>query len=334
MYRYATALALASMLPANAAHAQPSMAPMTMTGVNIAGAEFGKTPGVLFKDYVYPTPEGISHFAGKGLDTVRLPFRWERLQPHLDQPLDAGELARIEAVVAAVTDGGGYVVLDPHNYARYRKAIVGSDAVPIAAFADFWARLAAKFADRDHVVFGLMNEPHGLPAEDWRDAAQAAIDAIRAAGAGNLILVPGVSWTGAHSWIKSGNGAALAAITDPADNFAFEAHQYLDKDYSGTHEECPRETAGADGLRVFEGWLKEQGRKGFLGEFGAPANPACLQALDAMLAQMDANPDLWLGWTYWAAGAWWSQDYPLSIQPDRSGADRPQLDVLLKHVSK
>ena len=310
------------------------MAPMTLTGVNFAGAEFGKKPGVLFKDYVYPTPKGLQHFAGKGLDTVRLPFRWERLQPKLGQPLDAKELAQIEAVVATVTAGGGYVVLDPHNYARYAKQLVGSEAVPVAAFADFWTRLATTFSGRDHVVFGLMNEPHGMPAEDWRDAAQAAIDAIRAAGADNLILVPGVAWSGAHSWIKSGNAAALATITDPADNFAFEAHQYLDKDSSGTHKECPKVDAGAKGLRVFQGWLQEQGRKGFLGEFGAPANPDCLAALDAMLNELDANRDLWLGWTYWAAGAWWPEDYMMSVQPDRAGNDRPQLDILLKHVSK
>jgi endoglucanase len=47
---------------------------------------------------------------------------------------------------------------------------------------------------------------------------QAAIDAIRAAGAKDQwIHVEGNSWSGAWSWVKpSENGATMGALTDPS----------------------------------------------------------------------------------------------------------------------
>ncbi|HMB95538.1 MAG TPA: hypothetical protein VKK61_05825, partial [Tepidisphaeraceae bacterium] len=66
------------------------------TGVNLSGAEFGVStghtgtanlPGNYGSTYVYPDDptQNISHtevdyFIGKGMNTFRLPFRWERLQ--------------------------------------------------------------------------------------------------------------------------------------------------------------------------------------------------------------------------------------------------------------
>ena len=60
------------------------------------------------------------------------------------------------------------------------------------------------------------------------------------------------------------------------------------------------------------------------------SGPTCMAALDAMLAHIDKNRDVWLGWTYWAAGAWPAR-YFTSVQPV-NGVDTPQMQVLLKHV--
>jgi endoglucanase len=45
------------------------------------------------------------------------------------------------------TGAGAYVILDPHNYARYNGQLIGPD-VPVGVFTDFWARLAAGSAGR------------------------------------------------------------------------------------------------------------------------------------------------------------------------------------------
>jgi endoglucanase len=179
-----------------------------------------------------------------------------------------------------------------------------------------------------------MNEPHSMPTETWRDAANAAILGIRAAGATNLILVPGNAWTGAHSWLDNWygtpNGTVMLTISDPINHFAFEVHQYLDADSSGTSGTCQSTTIGSQRLANFTAWCRANGRRSFLGEFGVSANASCLQALDDMLTYVEANADVWLGWTYWAAGPWWG-NYMFSIEPN-AGMDRPQMDGLEPHI--
>jgi endoglucanase len=306
-------------------------------GVNLAGAEFNskRIPGKVNKDYVYPTGSDIDYFLDRGMNTIRLPFLWERLQQNLGQPLEVGELERLNDAVSYITSRGAYVILDPHNYGHYFGKMIGSDEVPVSAFSAFWAALAERYRDNKWVIFGLMNEPHDIDPHLWRGAVDAAIAAIRATGALNLILVPGTAWTGAHSWTKArdgkSNAEAFRTLNDPAKNIAFEVHQYFDSNYSGTVTTCQSETIGIDTLKDFTEWLRDNGHRGFLGEFAAADNPVCLAALDNMLRYISANEDVWIGWTYWAAGAWWD-NYPFSVQPSRDG-DAPQMRILMKFVN-
>lgn len=311
-------------------------APRRYAGVNLAGAEFNasKKPGTLYKDYIYPAESDYAYFAGKGMNVIRLPFLWERLQPQAQGGFDAAQLSLLKTAVNRAKAHQQVVVLDVHNYAKYWGQRLGSEAAPVALFADLWRRLAAEFANDDAVIFGLMNEPNGLDATAWAQIAQAGLDAIRATGARNLVLVPGTAYTGAHSWYSgwygdTSNAEAMLAITDPAERIAFEVHQYLDPGYSGTSGECVSEQIGVEKLQGFTQWLREHGKRGFLAEFGASADPVCMRALDNMLADVQANADVWLGWTVWAGGAWWKPDYPFNVQPDKAtGSDKPQMTVL------
>jgi hypothetical protein len=107
-------------------------------------------------------------------------------------------------------------------------------------------------------------QPNGINASLWVSDANAAIAAIRAAGATNLLTVPGVDWTGACSFFevrgalcvrrhryvhfalfacsRQGNSEALLGISDPLHNYAIELHLYLDSDHSGTHPNCTSPT--------------------------------------------------------------------------------------------
>lgn len=333
MMRHRVRLRLISCLFAAAVLAGPAYAQDVphLRGVNISGAEYGNKAGKAGTNYIYPTSRDVGYFLDKGFNVIRLPFKWVRLQPTLNGPLSIDELGRIRTVVSLATDRNAYVVLDPHDYGAYDGKLIGSPEVPSQAFADFWAKLAGEFAGNPRVVFGLMNEPIKIDSVKWRDISQEAVNAIRQKGARNLILVPGIAWTGAHSWFSSGNAAAMEDLRDPVRNMAFEFHQYLDADFSGTKDTCPNPQAGANAIRRVSDWLQQGGRRGFLGEFGAPANDPCLQGLDLMLSEMDRRQDLWMGWAYWAAGAWWPKDYPMSVQPI-GGQDRPQMNVLMKYL--
>lgn len=318
-----------------------TQAQVQYTGVNLAGADFGTDdlPGTYNTHYTYPTPAEVDYFVSKGMNIFRLPFRWERLQNNQNEAFNTKELARIINFVDYATSKQAKVILDPHNYARYYGEIIAIDgdngALPLAAFIDFWSKLAGHFKNNNKVIFGLMNEPHDMPTELWLDNANAAISAIRAVGAQNLILVPGNAYTGAHSWnhdwYGTPNGEVMQDIIDPGNNYAFDVHQYLDSDSSGTSPNCVSTSIGSTRLQEFTNWLRQHNQRGFLGEFAGGRNANCYAALDDMLDFMDANNDVWLGWSYWAAGPWWGDDI-FTLEPEEDGTDRPQMAVLLEHT--
>jgi endoglucanase len=313
-----------------------ALAPSSLRGVNLAGADFGEThlPGVYGMDYRYPTHAEVDYIVSKKLNLIRLPFRWERLQPALGADFDALEQARLQDIVGYATQHGVHVLIDPHNYARYYGSLIG-EGPSSDDFALFWTQLAQLFGNDPKVLFGLMNEPYGIEAEQWLAAANAALTAIRSAGATNLVLVPGTNYTGAGAWYQDwgfgANSKIMAGVIDPADNFAIEVHEYLDSDSSGTSAECVSATVGSDRIWPVTDWLRAHGQRAFLGEFGVAANETCLAALEDLLTYMDNHADVWAGWTYWAAGPIWPADYPYSVEPV-NGVDKPQMTVLTNHL--
>jgi len=136
---------------------------------------------------------------------------------------------------------------------------------------------------------------------------QIAINSIRSAGAAQLILAPGNGYTGGHSWNQSAAGDApnseyLYKLFDPLFNTAIDIHEYLDEDFSGTHDECDQ--PGPANLAFVTGWLKKYGLKGFVSEFGGGRNQNCYNYLGDLLSYLAAN-DVYIGWTAWAAGPIW-----------------------------
>jgi endoglucanase len=255
----------------------------------------------------------------------------------LGADLDEPEMQRLDAVISYAASKGMRLIIDVHNYATYSKSKIGTPETPPDALGYFWGKVAARYRDNNSVVFGLMNEPTGLPTETWLDAANIAIAEIRRAGAKNLILVPGNGWSSARDWTSSKygtpNSTAMLNVVDRGRNSVFEVHQYFDRDFTGTHAECQSAEIGVKSLLPFTRWARKHRKRGFLGEFGAGANPVCFENLDRVLKFLAANRDVWLGWTYWAAGTWWSEDYYTNIEP-RDGQDRPQMSILEKYLRK
>jgi endoglucanase len=294
---------------------------VSLLGVNFSGAEEG---------FAIPTDAEIGYYASKGLNIFRLPFSWESLQPTLNGPLDTTVLSQIEQLVSYASSLGVKVILDVHNYGDYNGNPIGSSAVPISSFANLWGKLAGQFANNPDVLFGLMNEPN-LPATTWLSAANSAIAAIRATGAtSQTVLVSGVDYDIASTWLTSGNATTIGAgIVDPNNNYAFEVHQYLDSNGSGVGSDTVSPTIGVDSISDVTEWAQQTGQKLFLGEFGANSDTAGTTALNNMLAYMAANSSVWLGGTEWESGT--NYNYYFNMAPV-NGVDSAQTQVLDRYA--
>ncbi|MDP3432088.1 MAG: cellulase family glycosylhydrolase, partial [Bacteroidota bacterium] len=196
-------------------------------GVNLAGGEFGKIPGIYGKDYTYPTAGELDYYSSKGLRLFRLPFKWERLQPVLNGELDSTEVSRLMYVVAEADKRDMVVLLDCHNYGRRNiggtNYIIGSPQVSVQSFANFWTRMAGVFktknAKKSNIWgYDIMNEPHDMLASvKWFDIAQEAIAGIRSIDLNTNIIVSGDGWSGAWVFgIPGSKSDILKNLVDPS----------------------------------------------------------------------------------------------------------------------
>ncbi|KAG0156972.1 hypothetical protein PDIDSM_4155 [Penicillium digitatum] len=299
----------------------------TWVGVSESGAEFGSNiPGTLGQDYAWPKTSQIQILRDAGMNIFRVPFLMERLVPtSITGAPDATYLADLKSTIKFITDSGAYAVLDPHNYGRYHGNIISSTS----DFKAFWTTVATEFASNEKVIFDTNNEYHDLDQTLVLDLNQAAIDAIRAAGAtSQYIFVEGNAWTGAWSWTDHNDN--LKALTDSEDKIVYEMHQYLDGDSSGTSESCASPTIGKERLQSATAWLQENNKRGFIGEFAGGVNADCQAAVEGMLAYMSENSDVWMGAEWWSAGPMWGS-YMYNLEPSNGPAYASYLPILEKY---
>ncbi len=310
-------------------------------GVSLAGPEFGMlerhlsnlSPGVHGVDYVYNSPATSRRVAQSGFQLVRLPFRWERIQPRLGHSLDPAELQRLESAVDSAAEQGLKVILDLHNYCRYRigtsqgvvvavvdEPINGKALVRREHLADLWRRLALNFRGHPGVLaYGIMNEPHDMGGSSWKQISQMAVDAVRSVDTQTWVCVAGDEWSHAERF-EEVNGPR-AWIRDPSGRTVYEAHCYFDFDRSGRYRLSYDDELRLDKNLVQRGntriasfvqWLNRNNARGIVGEVGVPLGDRRWTALMTDLSRMAERHSIPL--VVWAAGEWWG-DYPLSIQP-------------------
>lgn len=117
-----------------------------------------------------------------------------------------------------------------------------------------------------------MNEPHDVPDLSlWADTVQAAVTAIRVAGATQqMILLPGTDFTGAQTFVINGSAGNLSRVRNPdgsIEALIFDVHKYLDSDGSGTELECVSDHV-QDTFAPLAQFLVANGRKAILSETG------------------------------------------------------------------
>jgi aryl-phospho-beta-D-glucosidase BglC (GH1 family) len=292
-------------------------------------------------DYPTCSDELLDWYQSKNVKSVRLMFTWEAVQAALGGPVPAegpgyaDYWADLTSVLTRLLDRDIYVILAPwqFNTATKNTDIVYDDApFTPAQFADFWGKLAAAIngvtGDDQRVAFDLINEPHtreesgntpgdiGISLADWFLRAQAAITAIRDAGATNTIFVPGMAFTDAGSFTHNGSAEAWEALTDdPQNNIAITVHCY-----AGVESHNP--TVLREACSELVTWARARGIKVHIGEIALNAGANGLKTFDEEstfdMAQAQwadwnefciANDDVLVGWNWWgnSAPGWWSE---------------------------
>ncbi|KAF2815553.1 cellulase-domain-containing protein [Mytilinidion resinicola] len=298
---------------------------VTYGGINIAGFEFG-CDGEGNCDPSAATPPGqtgidqMTHFVSKGLNAFRLPVSWQYLVTDLGNTINASRIATYDKLVQGCVDAGAKMcIVDLHNYARWDGKIIGQSAPSGPTddqFADLWSQIAKKYKAQSKVAFGTMNEPHNLSMETWVTTVQAAVTAIRNAGAtDNIILLPGTNHQAAGGFAENSGGlAAVKNVDGSKTNLVFDVHQYLDSDSTGTHAGCVT-NATKGSFAPLATWARDQNRQVFLSETGGgPQDSTCISYLKQTLSYLNDNSDVYLGWTTWAAGSF-KTSYVLSETP-------------------
>lgn len=249
---------------------EPYLGYNTLNGVNLSGGEFGQNgqtlptvPGVHGTDYQYPSANSIAYLGSRGIKTIRVPFRWERLQRTIGGALDTTESARFKAILDAAQANGMTVIADMHNYGGYTVA-TGQTAVLLGAaaptngnnittmndaFVDFWKKFAQAWGTHPGLNgYGLMNEPHDLTTTGdlggsiWRTASAAASEALYdITGLNKNIFVSGFFYATSSDWVtQNGNTPWLYSFRDGYSlsthpNVYFEAHMYFDDPDGGIY---------------------------------------------------------------------------------------------------
>ncbi|MFH1500106.1 MAG: glycoside hydrolase family 5 protein [Verrucomicrobiota bacterium] len=314
--------------------------PVRMNGVNLSGPESNTAnlPGTAGFNYVYPTEADFDYYASKGLNLIRLPFRWERLQHGLNVPLNAAQLGYLDTAVARASARGMKVILDMHNYARCKVGGTvyrfGDAQLPASAYADVWRRLADHYKDEPAIYgFDIMNEPYSMPTPTtWPEYAQAAVNAIREVNLDTWVIVEGESW--ANAWGFETKNPHLHNVRDPVGRLMFSAHSYWSDAGTDVYKPYDQENGanpmmGVENVKPFIDWLKKHDAHGFVGEYAVPNDdPRWLVVLDNFLAYLAQEN---VSGTYWAGGAWYSGS-PVSCQPTSNyTVDRAVMSVLEDH---
>ncbi|KAH7922900.1 glycoside hydrolase family 5 protein, cellulose binding module 1 [Leucogyrophana mollusca] len=314
--------------------APASAGTLTYAGINIAGFDFGMdTSGDDTASSAYPPlleyygSDGIgqmTHFVNDDKYNIfRLPVSWQFLTNNvITGTLNQTNFVEYDTLVQACLATGASCIIDIHNYARWDGDIIGQGGPSNEVFASLWSSLATYYAADSKVVFGIMNEPHDLPNITlWAETVQAAVTAIREAGATTqLILLPGDNYTSAETFVSGGSAAALAMVTNPDGSITgliMDVHKYLDSDNSGTNAECVTNNID-DAWEPLSQWLRCNGRQALNTETGGGNVASCETYMCEQIAYQAANSDVILGYVGWAAGNF-ATDYVLSETPTENG---------------
>ena len=318
--------------PSGSSSTPANSAKLNLVGLNFSGAAFApqNLPGVLNVNYVMPSEAHFQQWSAKGVRLIRFPVIWERLQTRFFGSLEAAYTQQVTQVLELAKKYNMKVILALDNGGRYKGTLIGTGTVTNFNYWDLMYRLAYQWGNHAALYgYDIMGKPNGADS-GWPVTAQSGIDGVRTMDRTHPVIVQGNSWGSAANWPGVSN--ALLGLKDPANNIIYAANVYLDQDGSGSYAAQNMASfdpqVGVNRVKPFVEWLKRNGKRGMIAEFGVPAGDSrWLTATDNLLAYLQQNC---MPLTYWAAGPGWGSS-ALAVEPV-NGVERPQWPTLKKYV--
>lgn len=295
------------------------------TGCNVVGLE--EPTWSTGYDHPLHSQGLVDYLATKNVGVVRIMVCWESLQSTSMGTISGAYYTKLKTLVDRFLVKGIYVLIAPW---QYNNTIGDTDmcyyggAFTSAQFSDFWGKMATLFSYDERIAFGLINEPHvssgggmvGITLNNWFLYAQNAVNAIRGAGSSNYIVVPGMGYASAGSWVSNGSAAKFIAMTDTftPKRLIAECHNYGATFASAANDLASENSAMAAHART-------NGYKVFVGECAQSANPTTNPASANDIAQWanwvtfntSTYSDVMLGWTWFGCDdntqAGWGTDF-------------------------
>lgn len=295
--------------------------PTTWYGQTLSGFEFGSNNIFVPKDW------NINHWKHNGANIVRLPIKWEYLQPTLLGPLDATYVYEVKSVITKCNSLGLTVILDLHNFGKYNDL---SSNFTQENMVDVWTKLVAEFDSFQDIQYDLMNEP-GTTVSGATQAAiyNACISAIRASST-KIIHIPIRGSSGINT-LANDYTSYISLLTLDA-NCLIQMHLYPDSDGSGTHSDVRSTAAQIYNLSAAFKLARLKGFKLFFGEVGTGYGQNSIAWIDNFFDLCAKHKDVCAGWCWWADGGTWGDTYVNACTQGTTGWDYANATAIRKFM--
>jgi len=223
-----------------------------LLGVNRSSAEFACVQGKGIWDSPQPDQATVNAMKAWNIHAVRIPLNEDCWLGTFGTPSGSEYQTAVKAYADLLVANGINPILDLHwSHGVYTGTSTACSDVnatcqkpmPDAQYApQFWTSVANTFKGNNAVLFDLFNEPYPDAANNWQDATaawkclrdggtctgisyqvagmQSLVNAVRATGATNVLLVAGLTWTNdLTQWLAY-------KPTDSAGNIVASWHSY------------------------------------------------------------------------------------------------------------
>lgn len=159
-------------------------------GVNLTG--WFQADGARRIQFTKYSRKDFENIKSLGCDVVRLPVNLHSMT--LGSPsytIDPLLFTFLDSAVTWAEELDLYLIIDNHSFDPNENTSPGI----VDILVKVWPQMAMHYSDRsDHIIYEVLNEPHGIAASTWGSIQGQVIDAIRAVDTRHLIIVGGVGF--------------------------------------------------------------------------------------------------------------------------------------------